>query len=204
MGSMMWERDRANRARQLRGWLCFPEFANPVLYLLCFGVSPARNEKMNMKYFTLMMGAALALAGCVVDTTTGGVGGNGGSGNEGGGGNTATGGTGGGTSSSGGGGTGGTSSTGGTGGTGGTADCTTCADFYTNGGADPCTDNGTPSSAEIYDALVACVCEGACKDVCADNVCTAGGEITTECQDCVADQAAGCGKENSECSNDAG
>ena len=52
----------------------------------------------------------------------------------------------------------------------------------------------------------ACYCAlpsraGACKDVCLDNVC-AGMDVTTDCQNCVIDSAAGCGMEFGECSND--
>ena len=74
--------------------------------------------------------------------------------------------------------------------------CTGCADYVTNGGT-LC--EGT--STDLYNALVDCTCAGACKDICTDNVC-AGLDVTTDCQNCVIDSAAGCGMEFGECSND--
>lgn len=155
---------------------------------------------MNMKYVAILFGACLALSGCVVETG-GSNGGSGGSTATGGTGGTAGGGVGGGTAgSSTGGATGG--SGGATGGTGGSS-CMSCGVFITEGTDTSmlCTGNGPPSSAELYNALGDCTCNGACSTVCTDNVC-AGADITTECQACVTDTASGCGAEFNECAND--
>ncbi|MFO0585896.1 MAG: hypothetical protein U0441_00080 [Polyangiaceae bacterium] len=147
-----------------------------------------------MKHFAILVGACLfGLAGCVIETTSGSNGGSAGSTATGG---SAGGGVGGGTagSTSMGGNTGG--STGGsTGGTGGSA-CVTCGDYITNGGT-LC--DGT--STDLYNALSDCTCTGACKDVCADNVCNSM-DITADCQSCIIDTAAGCGTAYQECAND--
>ncbi len=153
---------------------------------------------MNMKYLAILFGACLVgLSGCVIETTGGGGGGAGGGGVGGGTGGQATGGSTGGA----GGATGG--SGGATGGTGGSTGCMTCGDFITNG-SDPamlCTDNGPPSSSDLYGALGDCTCAGACADKCADSVC-AGMTISDACLSCVQDTAAGCGNEFNECAND--
>lgn len=97
------------------------------------------------------------------------------------------------------GGTGGaTGGTGGaTGGAGGAA-CETCGEYVTlQDGGDICA--GT--STDLYNALADCICAGACKDLCTDSIC-AGTDISTDCQNCVIDTAAGCGNEFGECSND--
>lgn len=142
-----------------------------------------------MKYLAILVGSCLALAGCVIETSSG-SGGSGGSGAAGVGG---TGGSTGGTAGSGVGGTGG--STGGTGGTGGAA-CVGCGEFVTTGEGTLC-----EASQALYDDLVACVCTGACMDVCTDNIC-AGGDISADCQTCVGDTVAGCGNEFNTCAND--
>jgi hypothetical protein len=144
---------------------------------------------MNMKYLAILFGACLGLGGCVVEGSggsggTGGSGGSGGSGGEGGagvGGNTTT---------------ASTTDTGG-GGAGGGPACLTCAEYITEDG-DLC-----EASAPIYEALAACTCEGACMDVCGDNVC-AGMDPTSACQGCVLNMGTGCGNEYAECANDAG
>jgi hypothetical protein len=74
--------------------------------------------------------------------------------------------------------------------------CTTCADFLTNGGDMLC-----PQSEAIYNTLVECVCNGACAGKCNDNAC-AGQDLTPECQDCITDTNKGCGNEFNECAND--
>lgn len=150
---------------------------------------------MNMKYLVILVGACLGLAagtGCVVvNDGTGGTGG--GVGASGG-----TGGTGGGTGGQGGGvgGTGGGS--GGQGGTGGGGACVGCAEYVTDGVGTLC--DGT--STDLYNALADCTCNGACMDLCLDNVCMEGGTATQECLDCIGDTVAGCGTEFNECSND--
>ena len=148
---------------------------------------------MNMKYLAILFGACLfGISGCVIETSGGGGSGGGGVGG-GAGGNTSTGGSGGATGGSG----------GATGGTGGTVACMTCGDFITNG-TDPamlCTDNGPPSSSDLYGALGDCTCNGACANDCTDSVC-AGADISDACLTCVQDTAAGCGNEFNECAND--
>lgn len=152
---------------------------------------------MNMKYLAILFGASLALAGCVIETTGGG--GNGGSGGGG-----VGGGTGGGGANTGGSTGGATGGTGGsTGGTGGSTGCMTCADFITNGSDTSmlCTDNGPPSSADLYNALGDCTCNGACATPCGANVCV-GDSPDADCVSCIQDTVAGCGNEYNECSND--
>lgn len=74
--------------------------------------------------------------------------------------------------------------------------CASCGVFITVGGT-LC--EGT--STALYEALITCVCAGACTNVCQDNVC-AGEAITSECQNCIIDSALGCGSQFNECAND--
>jgi len=153
---------------------------------------------MNMKFIAIVLGACFALAGCVVETSSGN--GGAGGGGKGGNGGAGVGGSGGaGAAGVGGGGTGGTATGGG--GTGGGA-CVGCAEYITDP-ASPAVCDGT--SADLYAAYFDCICDaaGACNSVCADNVCANPPmDITTECQDCIGDNVAGCGVEADECAND--
>jgi hypothetical protein len=149
---------------------------------------------MNMKHVAILLGACLGLAisGCViVDDNSGGAGVGGDPST---GGSAGSGGADGGMAGAGVGGTGG--GAGGMGGAGGSGMCVTCAEYVTDGVGTLCA-----TSEELYNALVACTCEGNCMADCADNVC-AGADITDVCQSCIADTAAGCGNEFNECSND--
>jgi len=96
-------------------------------------------------------------------------------------------------------------SVGGTGGMGGGAPaCSkTCADAITDGLV-VCMDS--PASLQLYNALVACMCERAamdpmpgCKDDCVDNLC-AGMDVTTDCGKCV--QTGACMSEFGVCASD--
>jgi hypothetical protein len=167
---------------------------------------------MNMKYLTILVSACLgigAFSGCVVVDGTSAADNSGGSGNTGG--TPTTGGEGGIPGVGGSGGSGGATGGSATGGTGGGAcadefqpingTCYTCGEFVTYEmtceGVDLCEGGST----DLYDALVACTCTGACMDLCGDNIC-AGVMSTDECLACIADTAAGCGAEFNECSND--
>jgi hypothetical protein len=57
------------------------------------------------------------------------------------------------------------------------------------------------TSADIYQALLSCVCVKKCAFQCGDNACAMKG-ATKKCQDCILDQNAGCGKEFNNCAND--
>jgi hypothetical protein len=150
---------------------------------------------MNMKSLSVVLGAftVLALGACKV--TTSGTSGTGGSSTTSGEGTTTTGGVGGG------GGSGGAAST--ATGTGGAPACDpkyTCAEAITPP-ADA-TKLCPGAHADLYDALTACTCTGACKTACADNVC-ASKDIAAACTTCL--QAAapdGCKTEFDACSND--
>jgi hypothetical protein len=159
---------------------------------------------MNMKSIAILFGACLVVGsyGCVV--TTGGSGGAGGNGGAGVGGGTTTttmgtGGTGGGTTTTD---TGTTTTT-------GTSTCTvmcvSCAEEATPG-ANPCNlPTCTGTSTDLYNALVDCTCNGACKAACGDNACAnPPKDITAECTTCIQDTQMGCGMAFQECANDAG
>lgn len=156
---------------------------------------------MNMKYQAILVGACLCLGGCIIDTTgdtsdTSNVGGDGGTAGAGVGGAGGTGGAiGGGGSGMGG--------DGGTAGGGGSAGCVSCAEFITDGLNPDMLPTCDGTSTDLYDALADCTCNGACTDLCTDNIC-AGDAATQECLDCIQDTAAGCGAEFNECANDAG
>ena len=77
------------------------------------------------------------------------------------------------------------------------SECSTCAEYLTEGGPDLCAGEST----DLYDAVVICVCEGACMAACGDNACQ-GIEMTIECQDCILDSNTGCGNEYAACAND--
>lgn len=139
---------------------------------------------MNFRSLAVVVSAiaALGLVACK-STGTGGEGGSGGSG----------GGTGGEAATGGGG--------GGVGGGGSTCDeAYTCADAI-----DP--DAGDPSKlcegaqADLYDALVACTCTGACASACGDNACAEGGTASADCITCLQDTGAGCGNDFQNCAN---
>jgi hypothetical protein len=53
----------------------------------------------------------------------------------------------------------------------------------------------------IFEALVTCVCEGACAAACGDNTC-AGYAATYDCTACLQDTQYGCGNEFNDCAND--
>lgn len=76
--------------------------------------------------------------------------------------------------------------------------CATCGEVLT-GAEPPPLCEGT--SADLYNTLIACVCEGACAGVCGDNICV-GVEGPTTCLECVTDTMAGCGNEFNDCAND--
>ena len=147
---------------------------------------------MNMKSLTVVFGAltALALGACKVETsgsTSNGAGGGSG---------TTTAGVGGA------GGAGATSTSAATG-TGGAA---ACDDMYTCAEAiDPTKGDATKlcdgPHGDLYDALNACTCTGACKDKCMDNACK-GDKASADCTACLQDSVAGCSKELDACSGD--
>lgn len=121
-------------------------------------------------------------------TTTGSGGGTGGSGNTGGtasGTASGTGGTGG--SSQGGGGTGGSGAHGGQGTGGG---CITCSDVWLHGDdpADLCTNNGPPSSVDVFEGLKTCGCDGTCPQ-CVNNLCQ-DNDPSGACQGCLSSDCA--------------
>jgi hypothetical protein len=149
-----------------------------------------------MKYLTFLFVACLGFTGCVVvDGEVGGSAGSAGAGVGASGGAGGTGGSVGGTAGAGG-------STGGAGGTGG-GGCVTCAEAVTPDGNPNDLPTCDGASTDLYAALVDCTCNGACMDLCSDNVCAdPPADITQECQDCVGDTAAGCGTEFNACAND--
>jgi hypothetical protein len=160
---------------------------------------------MNMKYLAILVGACLCLGGCIIETSSGNdnSGGSGGGDPGVGGGTTQGGGGSGGDTTMGGtAGMGGMGGSGGTAGAGGGEGCVTCAEFITPD-ANP---NNLPTcdgqSTDLNNALVECICNGACMPDCADNICMTGDAPSDACQTCIADTAAGCGNEFNECSND--
>ena len=152
------------------------------------------------------LGVGLFLLGCSDDTTSSS--GTGGS---------STGGTGGASTTASAGGFGGTggAETGGAGGTGGgtgggigggggeecvedVADCTGCSALFTGGTPDKlCACNGPPASADIFGAMVECVCTK-CSTECADSACS-GLFPTDDCQACITMQ---CKPEEDACKAD--
>jgi hypothetical protein len=74
--------------------------------------------------------------------------------------------------------------------------CVKCGEFVTAGG-NLC----AGVSVDLFNALERCLCNGLCAPTCVNNMCS-GLEITTECQTCAADTAAGCGAELSACRSD--
>jgi hypothetical protein len=73
--------------------------------------------------------------------------------------------------------------------------CVGCADASIGAG-EACTDDGSPSSAELLDALMTCTCDASfCGDACADNAC-ASSMPTEACLACLdstcAEQQAAC------------
>jgi hypothetical protein len=144
---------------------------------------------MNMKSLTVVFGALtlFALGACNVKelTTT-----------------STVGGAGGGTTTAGVGGAGGSGGSGATG-TGGAAGCD---DMYTCGEAITPPDGDASKlcdgpHGDLYDALNACTCAGACKTQCEANAC-AGMSASAECTACLQDSVAGCSKEFEACSGD--
>lgn len=177
--------------------VCYPSL---VLHML--RIPSEENEKMNMRYFAIMLGAFgvfAATSGCIITTETSGQGGGGVGGGDGGSGNTtADGGGGGGV----GGGVGGAG--GGQGGAGGAPSCVSCGVFITEGG-EICA--GT--SEDLLNALGLCTCGdgmgngGKCADQCADEACAGNPtDPTGPCGMCITDGANGCGNEFNECAND--
>ena len=75
--------------------------------------------------------------------------------------------------------------------------CATCADYITGENFE---DPLCPGSENIYNQLVSCICEGACAMPCFQ-ACS-GSELTSECEQCIFDEPAGCGKLVNECFND--
>lgn len=54
--------------------------------------------------------------------------------------------------------------------------CDSCGDVLLNYESDPlCTDDGSPSSADLFNAFLACRCNGTCSDECGGNVCSGSG-----------------------------
>jgi hypothetical protein len=152
---------------------------------------------MNMKSLTVVLGAitAFALGACTVTSTTSGSGGS-----------TSATGTGGGTTTTTTGGVGGSGGAGGSTsatGTGGAASCEayTCSEAITPPDGDPAKLCATGPHADLYDALAACTCTGACKDKCSTNTC-ANMAITADCTACLQDPA-GCKAEFVACAGDA-
>lgn len=161
---------------------------------------------MKIQLVGMLSAAALAfcLVGCGDD--------DGGSG----GGGTAGGGTGGdtgtGNSGTGGSGNSGTGAAGGsTGGGGGGTGCQTCSEFQDDPNPDSdnlCTDNGPPSSAEIYTDVITCICTNVCTTECADSACAAtpsapmAGDACDMCLDNLTAILAACGPEAQACLGD--
>jgi len=75
--------------------------------------------------------------------------------------------------------------------------CVGCGEYVTGQVNAPVCDG---YSTDLYEALVQCVCEGACSMQCG-GICQ-GQDMTAACQDCIVDSAMGCGNEFGECSND--
>ena len=153
---------------------------------------------MNMKSLSVVLGAftVLALGACKVTTPgTSGTGGSSTASGE----STATTTTGG---VDGGGGAGGAGATG----TGGAPACDptyTCAEAITPPNGDSKKLCAGPHT-ELYDALTACTCTGACKSVCEANVCTGTADASADCTKCLQSAAPdGCKTELDACSNDA-
>jgi hypothetical protein len=102
-----------------------------------------------------------------------------------------------------------TSETTATGAGGGGDDCAHCADAVSDPSIDPsmlCTDNGPPSSEDLYNGIADCICgeAGACAEKCAASVC-AGADPDTDCITCVTTPGAeGCGDQYAACSGDVG
>jgi hypothetical protein len=148
---------------------------------------------MNMKSLSVVLGAftMLALGACKV--TTSGTSGTGGSTTSTGDGTTTTGGVGGG---------GGAAST--ATGTGGAPACDpayTCAEAITPPNGDS-SKLCAGAHTDLFDALSACTCTGACKTACEANIC-AGKDVTAECTTCLqASAPGGCKTELDACSND--
>ena len=123
---------------------------------------------------------------------SGGIGGNGGSGGSGGSGGNGNGGDGG---NGVGGGQGGN-------GAGGGPACIGCGEVIGNGG-DPaliCTMNGPPSSEDLLEGFITCVCTDSCANECGANACS-GMPPDQACQDCIFGP---CGGDTQACLNDDG
>lgn len=74
--------------------------------------------------------------------------------------------------------------------------CVTCGRHLGFGGA-LC----PGKSADLFDALMACICEGACAAACAPTAC-AGEAATPECGGCILDRDDGCGAAIFACADD--
>ncbi len=70
--------------------------------------------------------------------------------------------------------------------------CLSCGEFLVQEG-DLC-----PASQGVYDALVACSCEGACMFYCESNICM-GLDADMACEACIVDIVDGCGDEYAAC-----
>jgi hypothetical protein len=95
---------------------------------------------------------------------------------------------------------------GGSQGTGCVGVCCKCSELLVTGvGVDPtqlCTDNGPPSSADLFEALSTCTCQGPCAEECAASVCSMA-EPDQDCIACVAAPAPdGCSDEYTACNSD--
>ena len=86
---------------------------------------------------------------------------------------------------------------GGEGGFSGGDECVSCSEYISTAPEGPFCEG----SLELYDVLAACVCEGACADVCVDNICTYMYDPTEACKECILG-AEGCGVQYANCDND--
>ncbi|MBK8257845.1 MAG: hypothetical protein IPK82_34905 [Polyangiaceae bacterium] len=75
--------------------------------------------------------------------------------------------------------------------------CQGCGEYISSGNPAKPLCSG---SEFLYNNLVTCICDGACSAQC-QTLCQ-GGDVTKECQGCVADSGAGCGNEFNACGND--
>lgn len=77
--------------------------------------------------------------------------------------------------------------------------CATCFEAITGQamGSELCTDDGPPSSTDLFIAMITCACEGACADSCVNSLC-ATGAVDGPCQGCLLSDT-GCATEAQAC-----
>jgi hypothetical protein len=75
--------------------------------------------------------------------------------------------------------------------------CHTCMDILMGEGDPPL----CAGSLDLFNALNACTCTGACMDECGGNICM-GMAPEAACTSCLQDMAAGCGNEYAACAMD--